>query len=576
MTKNIFLFTFANLRRGFWILFLVAVITTYSTPGQTDSDIEKLRAKAFKLVDEQKLVEALPLLERLSIERPDDARVFFHLGFALIAQANVTQSEEQKKVLLLQARKAFIRSKELEIDEPVVDSLIRSMPEDGSIGVEISLNKEAEKALNEGQASFSRGELDDALRSYEKALKLDPKLYEAALFAGNVLLSQNKFDRAEAAFQRAILIDPNRETAYRYSATPLMKQKKYDEARDRYIEAYITEPYNSFAAGGLTQWSQLTGIALGHPEIEIPDKIEVDAGGDVKVDLGPDVMLGGKDTGKFFWTLYGPARSKWRKGAFLKTYPTEKEYRHSLAEELDALRAVLTAVKTNKSVKKLDPSLEKLIKLDEQGLLESYILLARSDREIAADHPAYLKSNRDKLRRYVREYVIAPTDAGTSGKADGESGENRSTSRIQIDYNSAENSTSVKVPLEPITCVLPAGCIFYSLETSFEGRTASGKLGRTLFALIVFTKSFKATGDLPLLLKVDGKVHDLGPMQFAGEESRDGLRGLIFGTTLKEDELAAIAGAKNVEVKLGSLEFPLVTPNLRTISEFYRAAKGTK
>jgi hypothetical protein len=77
-----------------------------------------------------------------------------------------------------------------------------------------------------------------------------------------------------------------------------------------------------------------------------------------------------------------------------------------LAEEVDALRSVLSTATTDKRTKNLSPSLAKLKKLDDDGLLEAYILMARPDEGIAQDHPAYLKHNRDKLRRYVNEYVI--------------------------------------------------------------------------------------------------------------------------------------------------------------------------
>jgi hypothetical protein len=77
-----------------------------------------------------------------------------------------------------------------------------------------------------------------------------------------------------------------------------------------------------------------------------------------------------------------------------------------LAEEVDALRQVLSTATSDKTVKNLNPSLAKLKKLDEAGLLEAYILLARPDEGIAQDHPPYLKQNREKLRRYVMEYVV--------------------------------------------------------------------------------------------------------------------------------------------------------------------------
>ena len=111
--------------------------------------------------------------------------------------------------------------------------------------------------------------------------------------------------------------------------------------------------------------------------------------------------------------MYGMARAGWPTGKdgklsenFAKAYPNEKTYRHSLAEEVDALRMVITMLKEGKKVKQLEPSLARLVKLNEAGLLEPYILFARADRGIAQDFPEYRKANRDKLRRYLLEYVV--------------------------------------------------------------------------------------------------------------------------------------------------------------------------
>ena len=77
-----------------------------------------------------------------------------------------------------------------------------------------------------------------------------------------------------------------------------------------------------------------------------------------------------------------------------------------MAEEADALRGVVSVATADKKNKNLSPSLTRLKKLDEEGLLESYILLARPDEGIAQDYPEYLKQNRDKLRRYMVQYVM--------------------------------------------------------------------------------------------------------------------------------------------------------------------------
>jgi predicted ATPase len=67
---------------------------------------------------------------------------------------------------------------------------------------------------------------------------------------------------------------------------------------------------------------------------------------------------------------------------------------------------VITLATADKKVTTLSLSLRKLKKLNDEGLLEAYILLARPDNGIASDQPAYLKEYRDKLRRYVVEYVM--------------------------------------------------------------------------------------------------------------------------------------------------------------------------
>jgi tetratricopeptide (TPR) repeat protein len=287
-----------------------------------------------------------------------------------------------------------------------VDALIQSMAPDGSEGAAFSANAEADKLMHEAEALFSQGKFDDALKNYQAALKLDPKLYMAALFSGDVYKERGDFQQAEVWYQKAIEIDPNRETAYRYSATPLMKQGKYDQARDRYVEAYITEPYSKFSVAGLTLWAQATQTRLAHPAIDIPTDIKFDEKGDAQINLDFGALASGKDDGGFAWIGYGAARSTWRKEKFAKTFPQAKVYRHSLAEEVDALRMVLAAATSDKKTKTLSPSLARLKKLDEEGLLEAYILLARPDQGIAEDHAAYLRQNRDKLRRYVIEYVV--------------------------------------------------------------------------------------------------------------------------------------------------------------------------
>ncbi|HEX4899760.1 MAG TPA: tetratricopeptide repeat protein [Pyrinomonadaceae bacterium] len=384
-------------------LLLLAVTLTSPVFAQT-GDLAQTKQKAVALIDDLKYVEAFPLLEKIVAAEPDNSEMQFYLGFALVAKANETTDASMRRDFRVRARAAFVRAKQLGYGAPLVDALITSMPPDGSEGAAFSSNAAAEAIMKTAEAHFSKGELDDALKNYQRALVLDPKLYHAALFSGDVYLHQNHYEQAEFWYQRAISIDPNRETAYRYSATPLMRQRKFDQARDRYVEAYITEPYSRFAISGISQWAQATNTPLGHPQIDIPVTVTFKDNGDANISLDPAAL--GQEDGSFAWIGYGLTRTTWRKDKFAKTYPKETTYRHSLAEEADALRSVVMVAASDKRTKTLTPSLAKLKKLNDEGLLEAYLLLARADQGIAQDHRAYLATNRALLRRYVMEYVV--------------------------------------------------------------------------------------------------------------------------------------------------------------------------
>jgi tetratricopeptide (TPR) repeat protein len=389
--------------------------------------------KVLELFRQKRFADAVPYLEKMVVDDPKDSDLRFLYGFSLFIKASSLTDKTEARKMLSQARQQFVKAKELGSKDENVDKFIALLPPDGGESgattpttQNFSKNNEAEAFMAQGEAFFASGAYDKAFEMYQNALKKDPNIYEAALWSGDVFLQKGEFDKAETWYQNAIRINPNRETAYRYSATPLMKQKKYDEARGRYVEAYITEPYNSRALGGLTQWSEVTGVEIGHPLIDVPATVSSTSDGNTSITLGTSDK---SDDGSFVWASYSLARATWQNGAgglsdsFKKAYPNETKYRHSLAEEYDALKLAVTTLKRRMSdkdnpVKKLNPQLAKLVELYDAGLLEPYILLAMKDEGIVQDHPAYLKQNRDKLRQYVLKYVFSRPTPSTI-KADG-------------------------------------------------------------------------------------------------------------------------------------------------------------
>lgn len=383
-----------------------------SVAAQTDEEYKAMRAEAMALYEQHRMAEAVPILEKLHAANPKDVGVLSRLAFATFSNSATMQDATARKQARVRARELAVKAKELGETGSLIQGIIDIPPDGGEVS--FSNRKEVEAAMRDGEAAFARGDFKQALAAYERALQLDPRQYEAALFIGDVYFKQQKATPAGEWFAKAVAIRPDRETAYRYWGDALMMDGKSDQARDKFIDAVIAEPYSRTSRVGLIQWGQRTGVQLAHPRVDVPTSVSQSAGKDGKnetnITLNAD-LLGGKKDGTSGWMFYGITRALWMNEKFLKEYPNEKEYRHSLREETEALRLVIEAgkndIKDSKGKAKLDPSVANLVKLDDAGLLEAYILLAKPDAGIARDYEEYRKANRAKLRQYLLEYVVA-------------------------------------------------------------------------------------------------------------------------------------------------------------------------
>jgi tetratricopeptide (TPR) repeat protein len=373
--------------------------------GQATEDFETLRQRAQQLYDEHRLVEAMPLFEKIVAMKPESSVYHERLGFCILGYAGTLTDREAERKQRVRARQELLRSKELGGKSNLLLVLLEGLPEDGGRN-EFSSRKEVDEAIREGEAAFGRGDMDAAAKAYRRALVLDPKSYEAALFLGDVYFKQQKWDAAGEWFAAAVQINPDIETAHRYWGDALMNAGKQTEARARFIEAVIAAPYARASWVGIVQWAQRQNLTLTHPRIASPNAM-TDKEGKTNITIDSD-SLNAKD-GRQHWMLYEMSRQAWKVATFKEKFPSEKEYRHTLQEEAESLGMVAQFVAEDvkkKKIKQLDPALASLLKLHEAGLIEAFVLLAKPDAGIAKDYEAYRKENREKLRKYLEEWVV--------------------------------------------------------------------------------------------------------------------------------------------------------------------------
>lgn len=394
--------------RAFALLLVVSLTLTGLARASLSSNPPDLakRRKAIALFNQGKRLEALPLLEDLSREDPKDSEVLVALGASLVEHAATLPDGEEAAKERFRARDLLQKAWALGNTSTLAENLrqlLEELPSNGAI--KFSDNPAVEQAMNAGEAAFARREFDEALKNYAKALQLEPANYTATLFTANAYDRNKDFPKAAEWYERAMRIDPNVETAYRYYADMLAKQGDMAKAREMLIHAAVAEPYNKIVWREIRAWAILNKTAFNIVVVSVPMPPENDAVANEKEPTGLSSA----------WRAYYAVKSEWKKdGRFAQQYPQEAEYRHSLPEESEALTAaaqVLEKLKADVKTAKLvteNPSAALLLKLQQAGLLDPYVLFSLGDDGIAKDYSAYRARNRDKLEAYMDKFVVPP------------------------------------------------------------------------------------------------------------------------------------------------------------------------
>jgi tetratricopeptide (TPR) repeat protein len=384
---------------------------TRATPDNSD---QEKRQKAAALVKQGNRLDALPLLEGLVQENPQDAGLLVDLAASLIDHAATLTDQDAAAKERFRARDLVQKAWELGNTSPLAENLrqlLRDLPANG--GTRFSNNPAVERVMGAGEAAFARRNFDEALTAYAKARELEPTNYAASLFTANTYDRKNDYARASEWYERTMRLDPDVETAFRYYADMLARQGDMAKARSMLIQAAVAEPYNKIVWREIRAWALINNTAFNLVYLPIP---LVAKDGSVRAAQAtseqPPQLLSA-------WQAYYAVIAEWRTGGkFAKQYPQETAYRHSLPEESEALTAaarILQPLAQDQESGELvtgDTVAGLLLKLHKAGLIDPYVLFSLGDDGIAHDYKAYRAANRTKLEEYMDKFVMPPAPAG--------------------------------------------------------------------------------------------------------------------------------------------------------------------
>src|SRR4051812_10079327 len=138
---------------------------------QVSSNYNAERERAFQMLHEGKFVDAQQLFEKLAVANSSDGQVQFGLGYALVATAKNIKDDAARRQARIRARNAFLRAKQLGYRNDLLETGLASIPPDGAEVTSFSNQADVDKAMQEGEAAFTRADYDKALEAYQRALK---------------------------------------------------------------------------------------------------------------------------------------------------------------------------------------------------------------------------------------------------------------------------------------------------------------------------------------------------------------------------------------------------------------------
>src|SRR4026208_2300957 len=110
--------------------FILCIVTI--AQAQTP-DISEIRRQGMDLYNQNKMVDAAPLLEQVVQANPSDTVALERLAFSLMVSSSAVQNPEEPKKVRLRARSFALRARDLGDNSNLLGMVLGSIPPDGGL-----------------------------------------------------------------------------------------------------------------------------------------------------------------------------------------------------------------------------------------------------------------------------------------------------------------------------------------------------------------------------------------------------------------------------------------------------------
>lgn len=215
-------------------------VKSQAAPGVTqpgETSLSALAAQAQQALDRKDYESAIPLLQQIITQKPDEALPHFELGYAY---SELKHNDD--------AATAYRRA--IELDPKLVAAqinlglvLLDSDPAAALASFRHAADltpTEGRPHYFEGRALERSGKLPEAVEEYRSAAAMTPKNADFEIALASALLNAGKFSEAEKQFRATMALEPDAAPPKLGLAESLLREQKLQDAADAYA-AYLAQ-----------------------------------------------------------------------------------------------------------------------------------------------------------------------------------------------------------------------------------------------------------------------------------------------------------------------------------------------